>query len=85
MTGREHNVGRRIAVLVILAALIFFGLYSVAQMFGLGELWPGLFASDSTLGRLILLVVMLLGGLYWGGFWIRSQKRRGRGGGVKDR
>ncbi|MCG6903526.1 MAG: hypothetical protein LJE68_12675 [Rhodobacter sp.] len=65
-------------VWIVLAMLAFFGLYSLAPVFGLDELWPGLFASDSTIGRLVLLALMLLGGLYWGGFWIRSRKRQRR-------
>jgi len=63
-------------VWIVLAMLVFFGAYSVAPVFGLDELWPGLFANDSTIGRVILLVLMLLGGLYWGGFWIKSKKRQ---------
>jgi drug/metabolite transporter (DMT)-like permease len=65
-------------VWLVLAALVFFGLYSVAPIFGLDALWPELFASDSTIGWVILVVLMLLGGLYWRGFWIKSQKRQGR-------
>ncbi len=65
--------------LVILIALVFFGLYSVAPMFGLDELYPQILGSDGTVGRVVLLAVMLLGGLYWRGWWIRSNRRRGRG------
>ena len=63
---------------IVLAMMALFGLYSVAQVFGLDELWPGLFGRESTFGLLILIVLMLLGGLYWRGFWIKSKKRRGR-------
>ena len=65
---------------IVLVMLVFFGAYSLAPVFGLDEVWPGLFASDSTLGWVILIVLMLLGGLYWGGFWIKSRKRQGRRG-----
>jgi hypothetical protein len=63
---------------IVLAMLVFFGAYSLAPVFGLDEVWPGLFASDSILGWGILFVLMLLGGLYWRGFWIKSQKRQER-------
>ena len=65
-------------VWLVLVILAFFGLYSVAPIFGLDELWPGLFSSDSTLGWVSLVALMLVGGLYWRGFWIKSQKRQGR-------
>ncbi len=65
-------------VWLVLVILAFFGLYSMAPVFGLDELWPEFFADDSRLGWVILVVLMLLGGLYWRGFWIKSQKRQGR-------
>jgi hypothetical protein len=65
-------------VWLVLVMLVFFGFYSVAPMFGLDELWPALFAGNSTFGWVILVVLMLLGGLYWRGFWIKSKKRQGR-------
>jgi len=63
---------------IVLAMLVFFGAYSLAPLFGLDEVWPGLFASDSTLGWVILILLMLLGGFYWRGFWIKSRKRQRR-------
>ena len=65
--------------LVILIALVFFGAYSVAPMFGLDELFPAFLGSDGMVGRFVLLIVMILGGLYWRGWWIQSNKRRRRG------
>ncbi len=65
-------------VWLVLAMILFFAIYSTAPIFGLDELWPALFASDSTIGWVILVVLMLLGGLYWRGFWIKSQKRQRR-------
>ena len=69
-----------VLIWIVLAMLVFFGAYSLAPLFGLDEAWPGLFASDSTLGWVVLIVLMLLGGFYWRGFWIKSRKRQGRRG-----
>lgn len=63
---------------IVLAMMVFFGLYSVAPIFGLDELWPELFSSNSTFGLVVLIVLMLLGGLYWRGWWMRSKKRQRR-------
>ena len=63
---------------IVLAMMVFFGLYSLAPVFGLDELWPGFFGNESTLGLAILIALMLLGGLYWRGWWMRGKNRRGR-------
>jgi len=62
----------------VLISLIYFGIYSLVPIFGLDELWPGLFGYKNQLVGLMFVVLMLLGGLYWRGFWIKSQKRQGR-------
>lgn len=58
--------------------LVLFLAYSAAQMFGLDALAPSLFEEGDALGWVLLVALMLIGGLYWRGFWIKSQKRRGR-------
>ena len=63
------------AVLVLIF-LIFFGAYSVAPVFGLDELWPKLFGYRNQLVGAMLVVLMVVGGLYWRGFWIVSNRRR---------
>lgn len=63
-------------VWIVLAMLVFFGAYSLAPLFGLDELYPGLLGSESSFGRIVLIVLMLLGGLYWRGWWIKTRKRR---------
>ncbi len=72
-------------VWIVLLILVFFGAYSLAPLFGLDELWPAVFASDSTFGLVVLVAIMLIGGLVWRGFWIRSQKRRGRALNAEDK
>ncbi|MBV0913056.1 hypothetical protein [Anianabacter salinae] len=63
---------------VVACMLVGFLVYSAAPIFGLNELWPTVFADGNRLGWGLLVVLMLIGGLYWRGFWIKSRKRQRR-------
>ncbi len=64
-------------LLAILVGVMLAGFmaYSAGPLFGLDALWPELYSDDNGLGWALLVLLMLIGGLYWRGFWIKSKKR----------
>ena len=50
---------------LVLAILAFFGLSSLAPMFGLDVLFPEVFGKTGAVGRGLLIALMVIGGVFY--------------------